>query len=294
MKECIVCHHAHTSRSKLCPRCQAIRNSRHDRALKPEDMIAAYDPPSDTFKCMYSGLSMDESNPQSPYHYSTDHWVPGEKKVVMCCRLFNTMKSSLTGPEFIKVVPHLDDVLQGLVPFQRDIIPFERWNWTAAPKVPKYRPDPALRLVKVDACKICRKPPLLYSYYCARCRELVFQHGLAGPRVEAFANAYYEPLDTFLCHYTRQPLVFTGRYGPWHVSVDHLTPGDEKHVVVAALWVNRMKTYLTESQFRAVIHALAFHIRTGAPFDTSVLSARSFQQTVRRLGAKIPVDLRRF
>lgn len=294
MKECLVCHHPNATHSKLCPRCQAIRWSRHDGALKPEDMIASYDPPSDTFKCAISGTSMDESNPQSPFHYSTDHWVPGEKKVVLCCRLFNTMKSSMTGPEFIKVTPHLDDVLQGLAEFQRDIIPFERWNWTAAPKVPAYRPDNALKLVKVDACRVCRKPPLPYSYYCARCRALLFQNGETAPFVEALCDSYFEPLDAFLCHYTRMPLVLTGRYGPWRLSKDHLTPGDEKHLVVAALWVNRMKTYLTEAQFRAVIHALAVHIRTGAPFDRSVLSVKSFQANIRRVGAGNPVNMRRF
>jgi hypothetical protein len=293
MKTCIVCHHSHTSHSKLCPRCQLIRNSRHDHALKPEDMIAAYDPASDTFRCALSGTSMDESNPQSPYHYSTDHWVPGEKKVVMCCSLFNLMKSSMTGPEIIKVTPHLDDVLQGLAEFQRDIIPFERWNWTDPPTVPAFRPDRALGIVNVDRCRICPHKPLLHSYYCARCRALVFQHGQAAPRVEAFQDAYYEPLDTFLCHYTRQPLVSTGRYGPWHISIDHLKPGDEKHVVVAALWVNRMKTYLTEAQFRAVIHALAAHIRTGAPFDRSVLSDESFRAHVRKVGGGNPMVVRR-
>jgi len=128
MKQCLVCEKPHTSRSKLCPRCQAIRNSRHDWALKPDDMRAAYDKASDCFRCIYSGVCLDENNPKSPYYRSTDHWVPGEKKVVLCGWLFNFMKSSLTGPELIKVVPHLDDVLRGKIPFDKDIIEFARWN----------------------------------------------------------------------------------------------------------------------------------------------------------------------
>ena len=114
-----------------------------------------------------------------------------------------------------------------------------------------------------------------------------------GPyRLKALIDSYDEELDAFLCYYTHLPLDLAGRYGPWHFSIDHRTPGDESSQVVAALWVNRMKTYLTEEQFRAVIHALAVHIRTGAPFDTSVLSARSFRQTIRRLGAGNPVNAR--
>jgi hypothetical protein len=112
--------------------------------------------------------------------------------------------------------------------------------------------------------------------------------------VRALHDAYYKPLDGFLCDYTGIKLDLTGRYGPWHISLDHRTPGDENSQVVAALWVNRMKTFLTEAQFWAVIHSLTGHIRTGAPFDKSVVTALDFGKQVRRLGAKNPLAARRF
>jgi len=208
--------------------------------------------------------------------------------------MFNLMKSSLTGPEFLTIVPELDDHHLTGRPFNRDIIKFETWNRLPAPPVQHYRLPPLSRLVNVPACIICGNPPIKYSYYCARCRRLVFQHGTAPPRVRALHDAYYKPLDGFLCDYTGIKLDLTGRYGPWHISLDHRTPGDENSQVVAALWVNRMKTFLTEAQFWAVIHSLTGHIRTGAPFDKSVVTALDFGKQVRRLGAKNPLAARRF
>jgi hypothetical protein len=293
MKPCYVCETTFEGRSKLCLRCRTLRDSRHDRALKPNDMRAAFDKAGNCFRCMYSGVCLDEKNRKSPYFRSVDHYIPGEKKVVLCGWLFNFMKSSLTGPEFVTVVPHLDDVLQGLVPFNKDLIKFSHWNWTAAPAIAKYRPDPALQLVNVTACDICGMPPLPHSLNCARCRKVLQGHGTFPPRRAALIDSYDKELDAFICYYTKIPLELTGRYGPWHLSFDHRTPGEEGSQVVSALWVNRMKTYLTELQFRAVIRSLADHIRTGAPFDRSVVNAQSFAPTVRRLGGENPVVARR-
>jgi hypothetical protein len=121
----------------------------------------------------------------------------------------------------------------------------------------------------------------------------VFQHGTAPPRQNALHASFNKELDGFLCYYTGIKLDLTGRYGPWHISFDHRTPGDEDSQVVAALWVNRMKTFLTEAQFLAVIHSLAGHIRTGAPFDKSVVTARDFGRQIRRIGAGNPLGVRR-
>jgi len=293
MKPCYVCETTFEGRSKLCLRCRTLRDSRHDGALKPDDMRAAFDKAGNCFRCRYSGVCLDEKNRKSPYFRSVDHWVPGEKKVVLCGWLFNFMKSSLTGPEFVTVVPHLDDVLQGLVPFNKEIIKFTHWNWTAATSVPKYRPDPALRLVDVQYCDICGSTPLRYSLYCARCNRLVQRHGRVGSQRNAFKASYNKELDAFLCYYTKIPLEITGRYGPWHLSLDHRTPGDESSQVVAALWVNRLKTYLSELQFRAVIRSLANHIRTGAPYDRSVVDSMKYARTVRKLGGGNPMVVRR-
>jgi hypothetical protein len=55
---------------------------------------------------------------------------------------------------------------------------------------------------------------------------------------------------------------------------------------VAASWVNRMKTYLTEMEFRAVLLQLADHIRRGTPFDTRVVVSGRFALTARRVAPR--------
>jgi hypothetical protein len=285
MKPCPVCDVMIHGRSKLCPRCKQMHAGKNGYNIEIEDLRAAFDRPSNCFRCSFSHVCLDEKNRDSPYYRWIDHYIPGKKRVVLTCRLFDLMKSSLTGPEFLTIVPELDDHHLTKRPFNRDVINFETWNRLPAPPVQHYRLPPLSRLVNVPECIICGLPPIKYSYYCARCRKLVFQHGTAPPRVRALRDAYCRPLDGFLCYYTGIKLDLTGRFGPWHISLDHRTPGDENSQVVAALWVNRMKTFLTEAQFWAVIHSLTGYIRNGTPFDRSILTARDFARQVRKVGA---------
>ena len=72
----------------------------------------------------------------------------------------------------------------------------------------------------------------------------------------------------FHCSYTGVPLVHDGSRSRDHryLVFDHGTPGDEASVVVTCALVNRMKTDLTEEQFRAVVIELA-KVFTGGTFD---------------------------
>lgn len=270
-----------------------MRDSRHDRILRPDDLRAAFDKVFGCFRCKYSGVCLEEVDKNSPYYRSTDHYIPGQKEVVLTGLMFNLMKSSLTGPEFVTIVPELDDHHLTGRPFNKDIIKFETWNRLPAPRIPRHRMPALSRLVNVPACIICDQPPLRYSYYCARCRKLVFEHGAAPQRRNAMKSAFNKHQNGFLCYYTGIKLDLTGRYGPWHISFDHRTPGDKNSQVVAALWVNRMKSFLTEAQFWAVIHSLTEHIRHGIPFDKSVVTALDFGKQVRRLSAENPLAARR-
>jgi len=81
----------------------------------------------------------------------------------------------------------------------------------------------------------------------------------------------YDPVsDTFLCHYTGLPVDLKDPGSPWYLNYDHVIPGDENRLVVAANFVNVMKSELSEDEFRAVIIELAHHFDTGEPFDMGV------------------------
>jgi hypothetical protein len=55
---------------------------------------------------------------------------------------------------------------------------------------------------------------------------------------------------------------------------EHRTPGDEASVVVTCALVNRMKTDLTEEQFKAMIAELA-KVFTGGTFDERAFPGES-------------------
>lgn len=66
-------------------------------------------------------------------------------------------------------------------------------------------------------------------------------------------------------------LVDDGRQSRDHryLAFEHRTPGDEATVVVTCALVNRMKTDLTEEQFRAMVFELA-RVFVGGSFDERV------------------------
>jgi hypothetical protein len=76
----------------------------------------------------------------------------------------------------------------------------------------------------------------------------------------------------FLCKYTGVELTETygnTRYATW----EHRDAGDESSVVLVADLVNRVKGDRTESEFSAMVRALADHF-VGPPFDESAFPVR--------------------
>lgn len=85
-------------------------------------------------------------------------------------------------------------------------------------------------------------------------------------------NQWSEERKAFLCAYTGVDLSETNgntRYGTW----EHRDADDESSVVLVADLVNRMKGDMTESEFSAVVRALADHFQ-GGEFDESALPMR--------------------
>ncbi|RHW24154.1 hypothetical protein D0Z08_25890 [Nocardioides immobilis] len=69
----------------------------------------------------------------------------------------------------------------------------------------------------------------------------------------------------FRCRYTGVPLD-DQRGGRRYPTWEHVTSGDESNVLLVADLINRMKSDLTDAEFRSIVKALA---RTfgGATFD---------------------------
>ncbi|MBA4107823.1 MAG: hypothetical protein C0485_18980 [Pirellula sp.] len=63
--------------------------------------------------------------------------------------------------------------------------------------------------------------------------------------------------SAFYCEITGWRLTTTDRESPFYLTWEHLVPGNEKKVVVAAALVNRMKVDLTINEFKLLVCALA-------------------------------------
>ena len=263
--------------------------NRFDRLLLRPAFRDAYDKPIDSFRCFYSHAILELRDRYSIWYVSADHFVPGKKRYVITCRLFNDMKSALTGTEFLVAVPALDDHFRGIKQFDRGIIRFEAWNRSAPLlSLPRTVAPWELSRRAVTACTICGHPTFPGSIYCPVCRSFVYSRWEVAARAAALKRAWNEKLQAFLCYYTGLPLNVTDPKSPWYLVFDHLIPGQKGNLVACAFWVNAMKTFLTEKEFRAVIHSLTEHLRHGTPFDKSLIDEKRFRLAARRLGGKRP------
>lgn len=82
----------------------------------------------------------------------------------------------------------------------------------------------------------------------------------------------WDPDLGFTCAYTGVKLDLVNRRSPLYAEWEHVVPGDNSSVVLAAALVNRMK-YLTGDEFRIIVRALARHFDDGSPMKQFDLSA---------------------
>lgn len=87
-----------------------------------------------------------------------------------------------------------------------------------------------------------------------------------GHRLRALQDAWRE--GSFRCFYTGIALIDDGQRWLAHryLVFEHRIPGDEASVVVTCALVNRMKTNLTEEQFKNMVRELA-KVFDGGTFD---------------------------
>jgi len=86
-------------------------------------------------------------------------------------------------------------------------------------------------------------------------------------------------LKGFVCYYTGVLLNLLNPRNPWYMTFDHRIPGDDRTQVMAASWVNAMKTAMSEKEFWAVIKEFARFLTEGGDFDRNVTRLRYWNGT---------------
>lgn len=127
-------------------------------------------------------------------------------------------------------------------------------------------------------CTVCHGPKHPQAYACARCKKILdrvetrrdasgaLRHVDRDARLRAMRESWHD--GAFHCFYTGVALIDDGQRWRDHryLAFEHRTPGDESSVVVTCSLVNRMKTDLTEQQFRTMVAELA-KVFAGGSFD---------------------------
>jgi len=283
---------------RYCLRCRRLlKRSGDAKAAYVAALQKAWSVGDDGFLCHYSGVKLVEGGRKDPWALSFDHVVPGQKgNLVVCSFLINVMKAELSEEEFRVVVKEIDRHWKGQR-FRKDVIGFASWNKAALAARGRIRRALAItgargnlgmpgRLGKPGArgvkgpCPICGAEAKKGTRYCARCFRL---QELRGERVaarKALKRAWDAKAGGFRCHYTGIILEEKDRKSPWYISFDHPTPGKKGAVVVTAIFVNLMKTDMSEKEFRAMIRELAKKFKGGV-FDKSKLEFKYYHRGVR-------------
>jgi hypothetical protein len=231
------------------------------------------------------GVILDTKNRDRPMSLCFDHITPRKtSKLATTSMLGNSMKSDLGGEEFEPAMLELGRHRTG-APFNKDIIKF--LYWVERP-VPLEAPLPPVLFAAerartaVTECEICDDPPFPRSIFCPRCRRFVFSGGHDHrPRVRALKWAWDPVLRMFICYYTGIPLDITNPRSPWYLTLEHRTPGNEWSQVVAASWVNAVKTALSEHEFWKIILEYARWKREGGEFNAKIVKYRYWNRTIK-------------
>lgn len=149
--------------------------------------------------------------------------------------------------------------------------------------------------MSADACVVCGAEKHAQAYACTRCKRIIDRvetrrdssgdsHKVdKAARLRALQDAWRD--GNFRCFYTGIALIDDGQRWREHryLVFEHRTPGDEASVVVTCALVNRMKTDLTEDQFKNLIREL------GKVFDGGTFEERAFPDGTRPLQPSQPM-----
>jgi hypothetical protein len=284
--KCSVCIRQAVFRSIYCQRCRPLVATKAESVKRQAALIEDYDESIDAFRCRWSGAVLDTVNRSAPFSLCFDHLIPRKSSVLdTSSMLFNSMKSDLGPDEFPRASRELVRHRNGS-PFNRDIVRFRYWAERVLLLAPPLLGRRALRLeytsVLHSGCDICGKPSYPHSIYCPLCRRFVFWGGKDHiPRVKALKQAWRPELGGFVCYYTGVLLDTSDPRSPWYMTFEHRTPGKDDTQVMAASWVNAMKTSLTESEFWAVMMEYDRYLREGGEFNRNIVKFSYWNRAVK-------------
>ena len=132
-----------------------------------------------------------------------------------------------------------------------------------------------------EECEICAGSKHRQATFCKRCKRLldrVDTRRKANKNARALALKQAWDGEGFRCYYTGVRLKDTGHDHPLYLTFDHRIPRNEDGMVVAAYFVNDMKSDLSETEFKAVIRELASRFNGGA-FDQDVLTFEHWKRS---------------
>ena len=279
--KCDICVREAKPHSIDCPRCyRHVNASGYHRHARRVGLKGRYFSDVDLFRCIFTDVAMSDDDLMSPYHVTSSCKIPKDYSVLIPnCAFTAVMKSELSDEELLAVVPHLDDHLRKGTPFRRDIVPFAYWNRRPRPKTasPLFAGLP--QAVPGRTCSICIRPPYGMSPYCERCRRII-RAKKSNIDTAAGLKKHYDPAaDGFRCIFSGEVLDTDDIYSPWYLVMDHLVPGQRK-VAPSAAWANGMKGRMTYAVFLKALGEFANHIRTGEPFDTSVITRDEWKRNL--------------
>jgi hypothetical protein len=272
MGTCYVCGKQTPPHDKYCGRCLALIKNKQEKLKRREAMRKAYDKEVDGFRDFWTDVVLDERDDGSPFSPCFDHYYPVRaSRLVVTSELSNRLKAAFAPSEFPRAIAELARHHAG-EPFDRDFIDFTHWN-LRAPTPTGWRTG-WVEMVNAASpgCRICGRPTAKLFRYCPRCHRFVTWNGTVRTvAVNAMKEAWSAEQGGFLCHFTGMRVEEADPRSPWFLTFDHRVPGERETLVVAAWWVNMMKSSLSELEFWRVVGEYDRYLHEGGEFDRDVV-----------------------
>ena len=120
---CEICGQPSFPGSDYCPRHRRFLFGKYERTARLVAFKRAWSAERNGFICEYTGVLLDETDPNSPWYVSIDHRIPGRKgNLAVSARFVNSIKATLTAKQFPVVMEALARMMDG-EPFDETVIP---------------------------------------------------------------------------------------------------------------------------------------------------------------------------
>jgi predicted nucleic acid-binding Zn ribbon protein len=120
---CEICGMPSFPGSEYCQRHRKFLFGKYERTARLVAFKRAWSSEKNGFICEYTGVLLDENDPNSPWYVSIDHRFPGKKgDLAVSARFVNSIKANLTAKQFRDVMEALARMMDG-EPFDERVIP---------------------------------------------------------------------------------------------------------------------------------------------------------------------------